>query len=92
MIRQPVLRSASGRDMAKTGKRRQHVGDGNQPPRKWADPIDEAALHDQLMVAMMSEEEAHEEAQASLPLRSPEDGRGIAFELNDPIIRIRRLD
>ncbi|OQB16755.1 MAG: hypothetical protein BWY17_01481 [Deltaproteobacteria bacterium ADurb.Bin207] len=86
--RQPVLRSASRCGMAKTGKRKKHVGDGKQPPRKWADRIDEAALHDQLMIAIMSEEDAHKEAQALLPSRSPEDGRGVAYELVDPIVRV----
>lgn len=59
--------------------------ESKKPVRQYADPIDEEALHDQLMAAIMSEEEAHAEARAELPRRPPEEGRGVEFELVDPI-------
>jgi hypothetical protein len=60
-----------------------------QPARQYADPIDEDALHDQLMIAMMSEEPAHEAS--GLPAQyDTSQGQGMPFDLVDPIIRNRK--
>ena len=57
--------------------------------RQYADVIDEDALHDQLMLAIASENAAYDE----LPVQFDQSlGQGMPYDLNDPIIRKPRRD